>query len=101
MLNLIDITTDQQRNVFHIEFDIGESGLRYEIGEALGVGIHKHPFQNVCNFFFKKNWDVAGHNDEREVSAFLAWYGVSANHVVALPADDDSKRLQLRSAIQV
>ena len=25
------------RNIFHIEFDLGTSGLKYDIGEALGI----------------------------------------------------------------
>ncbi|OMJ24052.1 putative sulfite reductase [NADPH] flavoprotein component [Smittium culicis] len=44
------------RNLFHIEFDIGSSGLTYAIGEALGV---------------------YGENDKDDTLNFLNWYGVN------------------------
>ncbi|OMJ11487.1 putative sulfite reductase [NADPH] flavoprotein component [Smittium culicis] len=44
------------RNLFHIEFDIGNSGLTYGIGEALGV---------------------YGENDKDDTLNFLNWYGVN------------------------
>ncbi|KAI9098727.1 hypothetical protein DFS34DRAFT_714173 [Phlyctochytrium arcticum] len=49
------------RNVFHMEMDITGTGLKYAIGEALGVH---------------------GHNDIKEVEKFLDFYGVSASQVV-------------------
>ncbi|KAJ3251947.1 hypothetical protein HDU77_005523 [Chytriomyces hyalinus] len=50
-----------ERNVFHIEFDIGSSGLKYDIGEALGV---------------------YGQNNEDHVDEFLQWYGVSGSQII-------------------
>ncbi|KAJ3350015.1 hypothetical protein HDU83_009956 [Entophlyctis luteolus] len=50
-----------ERNVFHIEFDIGSSGLKYDIGEALGV---------------------YGQNNFNHVQEFLKWYGVSGDQIV-------------------
>jgi pyruvate/2-oxoacid:ferredoxin oxidoreductase alpha subunit len=41
---------EYNRNIFHLEFDISGSSLKYEIGDALGV---------------------YGHNDEAEVDAFI------------------------------
>jgi len=35
--NLRLTPTTYDRNVFHIEFDLGNSGLKYDIGDALGV----------------------------------------------------------------
>ncbi|KNC98476.1 siroheme synthase domain-containing protein [Spizellomyces punctatus DAOM BR117] len=49
------------RNVFHIEMDIKGTGLKYAIGEALGVH---------------------GHNDVAEVERFLKFYGVNPLDVV-------------------
>ncbi|KAI9353449.1 hypothetical protein BDR26DRAFT_848573 [Obelidium mucronatum] len=50
-----------ERNVFHIEFDIGTSGLKYDIGEALGV---------------------YGQNNPDHVQEFLAWYGADGSQVI-------------------
>ncbi|KAI8804430.1 hypothetical protein BJ742DRAFT_713349 [Cladochytrium replicatum] len=49
------------RNVFHMEMDTTGTGLRYEIGEALGVH---------------------GHNDPVEVARFLKAYGIDGDEVV-------------------
>ncbi|KAI8619558.1 hypothetical protein BC830DRAFT_1238096 [Chytriomyces sp. MP71] len=50
-----------ERNVFHIEFDIGTSGLTYAIGEALGV---------------------YGQNNAYHVDEFLAWYGEDGAKII-------------------
>ncbi|KAJ3024378.1 UNVERIFIED_CONTAM: hypothetical protein HDU68_008227 [Siphonaria sp. JEL0065] len=50
-----------ERNVFHIEFDIGSSGLKYDIGEALGV---------------------YGQNNPDHVEEFLQWYGAEGSQVI-------------------
>ncbi|KAI9353414.1 hypothetical protein BDR26DRAFT_848384 [Obelidium mucronatum] len=50
-----------ERNVFHIEFDIGTSGLKYDIGEALGV---------------------YGQINPDHVQEFLAWYGADGSQVI-------------------
>eukprot|EP00123_Amoebidium_parasiticum_P017771 comp23984_c0_seq1/m.42582 comp23984_c0_seq1/g.42582 ORF comp23984_c0_seq1/g.42582 comp23984_c0_seq1/m.42582 type:complete len:1117 (-) comp23984_c0_seq1:240-3590(-) len=55
--------SDYERNVFHLEMDIRGTGLRYEIGDALGV---------------------YGHNDDQEVREFIHWYGLKADDVVSV-----------------
>ncbi|KAG9004145.1 hypothetical protein FRB93_010493 [Tulasnella sp. JGI-2019a] len=52
------------RNVFHLEFDTTGTGLKYEIGEALGVH---------------------GWNDEAEVHDFCQWYGLDPDAIVSIP----------------
>ncbi|KAG8896876.1 hypothetical protein FRC01_011581, partial [Tulasnella sp. 417] len=51
------------RNVFHLEFDTAGTGLKYAIGEALGVH---------------------GWNDGDEVKDFCSWYGLDPSAVVTL-----------------
>jgi sulfite reductase (NADPH) flavoprotein alpha-component len=43
------------RNIFHIEFDLGDSGLTYNISEALGIHAE---------------------NDVGQVKDFIEWYGL-------------------------
>ncbi|KAJ3407237.1 hypothetical protein HDV05_005546 [Chytridiales sp. JEL 0842] len=50
------------RNVFHLEMDTAGTGLKYDIGEALGVH---------------------GENDPVEVKEFIDFYGLNAQQVVA------------------
>ncbi|KAJ1548405.1 hypothetical protein HK405_003330 [Cladochytrium tenue] len=59
-----------ERNVFHMEFDIAGTGLKYEVGEALGVH---------------------GHNDSEEVAEFIKWYGLEADQVVAYRRREDGR----------
>ncbi|GAB5592595.1 sulfite reductase [NADPH] flavoprotein component [Umbelopsis nana] len=59
------------RNVFHLEFDTANSGLKYNLGDALGVH---------------------GLNDEEQVQKFLDWYGVNGEDVIALPANEAGQR---------
>lgn len=68
------------RNVFHIEFSTEGTGLKYAIGEALGIH---------------------GWNDEQEVRDFLAWYGLEADAVISIPAREDSSRVEQRTVLQV
>ena len=70
---------DYDRNIFHIEFDLGNSGLKYEIGEALGI----HP-----------------ENDHVEVEKFIEWYGLNPDEIVELPARDDPALLEKRTVYQ-
>lgn len=71
---------DYDRNVFHLEFDTRGTGLRYEIGEALGVH---------------------GWNDAGEVLAFCAWYGVDPARLVTLPVPGtDGARVHTRTVFQ-
>ncbi len=53
------------RNIFHIEFDLGDSGLAYSIGEALGIHAD---------------------NDPAEVLQFIASYGLGADDLVRVPS---------------
>ena len=55
------------RNIFHIEFDLTGTDLKYSIGEALGI--HSH-------------------NDEEEVECFLKWYGLDGGEVISVPAKE-------------
>ncbi|EIW61476.1 assimilatory sulfite reductase [Trametes versicolor FP-101664 SS1] len=71
---------EYDRNVFHLEFDTRGTGLRYEIGEALGVH---------------------GWNDAGEVAAFCAWYGVDPDRLVTLPVPGtDGARVHTRTVFQ-
>ena len=74
---LTPITYD--RNIFHIEFDIGSSGLKYEIGEALGIHAE---------------------NPVGEVEDFLSWYGLEPEAIVELPSRDDPSILETRTIFQ-
>ncbi|KAK1590034.1 FAD binding domain-containing protein [Colletotrichum navitas] len=67
------------RNIFHIEFDLGDSGLTYNIGEALGIHAE---------------------NDEDEVRGFIEWYGLDPEAVVQVPAREDPTALETRTVYQ-
>lgn len=56
--------SDYDRNVFHVEMDIGKSPISYAIGEALAV---------------------FAHNDEKEVVTFLRGYNVDPDALVTIP----------------
>lgn len=56
------------RNVFHIAFDTAGTGLKYEVGEALGIH---------------------GWNDADEVREFIQWYGLDADELVSVPSPHD------------
>ena len=58
------------RNIFHVEFDLGDSGLKYEIGEALGIHAE---------------------NDATEVDEFIKRYNLDPGEIVEVPARDDAK----------
>ena len=70
---------EYNRNVFHLEFDTSGTGLKYEIGEALGVH---------------------GWNDTEEVLDFCSWYGLNANDVISIPVPGDSGKRHLRTIFQ-
>lgn len=65
------------RNVFHLELSTAGTGLKYDVGEALGVH---------------------GWNDEEEVLDFLAWYGVEPSAIVSVPVGG---KVETRTALQV
>ncbi|KAF9358135.1 hypothetical protein BGX26_002426 [Mortierella sp. AD094] len=56
--------TTYDRNVFHLEFDTSDTGLKYEIGDALGIH---------------------GWNDTQEVLDFIEFYGEKPETVVVVP----------------
>jgi sulfite reductase (NADPH) flavoprotein alpha-component len=70
---------EYDRNVFHLEFDTSNTGLKYAIGEALGVH---------------------GWNDEQEVYDFCYWYGVDPNRLITLPVGPDESKVHTRTIFQ-
>ncbi|EIW82440.1 assimilatory sulfite reductase [Coniophora puteana RWD-64-598 SS2] len=70
---------EYDRNVFHLEFDTSGTGLKYEIGEALGVH---------------------GWNDEQEILDFCAWYGVDPNRLVTIPVVTGEEDMHTRTIFQ-
>ncbi|GBE79342.1 Probable sulfite reductase [NADPH] flavoprotein [Sparassis crispa] len=71
---------DYDRNVFHLEFDTSGTGLKYEIGEALGVH---------------------GWNDTQEVLDFCAWYGINPDRLITIPVlGSDGIKLHTRTVFQ-
>ncbi|KAM3532798.1 hypothetical protein MY4038_003892 [Beauveria bassiana] len=71
--------SDYDRNIFHIEFDLGTTGLSYKIGEALGIHAE---------------------NDVEEVEAFIKFYGLNADDLVQVPSRDDPAVTELRTVHQ-
>jgi sulfite reductase (NADPH) flavoprotein alpha-component len=70
---------EYDRNVFHVEFDTTGTGLKYAIGEALGIH---------------------GWNDEAEVLDFCRWYGVDPARLVTIPIPGDDTRVHTRTVLQ-
>lgn len=70
---------DYDRNIFHIEFDLGTTGLTYKIGEALGIHAE---------------------NDLEEVEAFIRFYGLDADALVRVPSREDAAVEELRTVHQ-
>lgn len=70
---------EYSRNIFHIEFDISNTGLTYNIGEALGVH---------------------GCNNQENVEEFLKFYGVDGNSLVEVTSREDPLVYEIRSARQ-
>lgn len=70
---------DYDRNIFHIEFDLGDSGLTYKIGEALGV--HSE-------------------NDKAQVEEFIAFYGLDGDALASVPGREDPAVLETRTVYQ-
>lgn len=67
------------RNIFHIEFDLGTSGVTYNIGEALGIHAD---------------------NDPEQVAEFIQSYGLNANDLVQVPSREDPNVLETRTVYQ-
>lgn len=74
---LTPVTYD--RNIFHIEFDLGDSGLKYDIGEALGVHAE---------------------NDPQDVDEFIKFYGLNPDDIVEVPSREDPAVLENRTVHQ-
>ncbi|WLF79636.1 sulfite reductase [NADPH] flavoprotein component [Lodderomyces elongisporus] len=72
--------TEYSRNIFHIEFDITGTGLKYELGEALGVHAR---------------------NPEAEVDKFLEFYKVDANSLVEYSNREDPTYFETKTAKQL
>lgn len=68
---------EYSRNIFHIEFDITGTGLKYEIGEALGIH---------------------GRNNSEQVEAFLKFYNVDGDSLVELTNKENPDLVEIRSA---
>ncbi|KAI5371426.1 hypothetical protein J4E82_009896 [Alternaria postmessia] len=67
------------RNIFHIEFDLGDSDVTYAIGEALGIHAE---------------------NDEKQVDEFIKWYGLNPDEIVEVPSREDPNVLVNRTVYQ-
>jgi sulfite reductase (NADPH) flavoprotein alpha-component len=74
---LTPVTYD--RNIFHIEFDLGTSGLKYDIGEALGIHAE---------------------NDHDQVMNFIKWYGLNPDDVVEVSSREDPAVFENRTIYQ-
>lgn len=70
---------EYDRNVFHLEFDTVGTGLKYAIGEALGVH---------------------GWNDEQEVLDFCEWYGVDPERLITIPVAANEGKMYTRTTFQ-
>lgn len=68
------------RNVFHLELDTAGTGLKYEIGEA--IGIH-------------------GWNDTAEILEFCSWYGLDPDAVVSFPNPEQAGTVESRTVFQL
>ncbi|KAK3897230.1 sulfite reductase [NADPH] flavoprotein component [Staphylotrichum tortipilum] len=67
------------RNIFHIEFDLGDSGLTYNIGEALGIHAD---------------------NDPQQVLEFIEFYGLDATDLVQVPSRENAAVSETRTVYQ-
>ncbi|KAI4200454.1 MAG: hypothetical protein LQ350_003902 [Teloschistes chrysophthalmus] len=67
------------RNIFHIEFGLGETGLKYDIGEALGIHAE---------------------NDELQVEEFIRFYRLNPEEIVEVPSREDASVLENRTVWQ-
>ena len=68
------------RNVFHLELDTSGTGLKYEVGEA--IGIH-------------------GWNDTQEVLDFINWYGLDPDSLVSFPNPQRAGTIETRTVFQL
>ncbi|CAI4217507.1 unnamed protein product [Parascedosporium putredinis] len=75
----VALPSNYDRNIFHIEFDLGDSGVTYKIGEALGIHAE---------------------NDKEEVEEFINFYGLNADELVQVPSREDPTVLDTRTVFQ-
>lgn len=71
--------TTYDRNIFHIEFDLGNSGLTYKIGEALGIHAE---------------------NDPESVLEFIESYGLDAGALIQVPSRESPAVVETRTVYQ-
>ncbi|KAI0860823.1 sulfite reductase flavoprotein component [Xylaria cubensis] len=71
--------TTYDRNIFHIEFDLGNSGLTYKIGEALGIHAE---------------------NDPESVLEFIESYGLNAGELVQVSSRESPAVVETRTVYQ-
>ncbi|KAI0483473.1 sulfite reductase flavoprotein component [Xylaria cf. heliscus] len=71
--------TTYDRNIFHIEFDLGDSGLTYKIGEALGIHAE---------------------NDPEMVLKFIKSYGLNAGDLIQVPSRESPAAVETRTVYQ-
>ena len=69
-----------ERNIFHVEFDLGDSGLKYGIGEALGIHAE---------------------NDPTEVMEFIKFYGLDPEEIVEVASRDDPCVFENRNGLPI
>ncbi|KAG5300250.1 sulfite reductase flavoprotein component [Histoplasma capsulatum G186AR] len=67
------------RNIFHIEFDLGDSGLKYDLGEALGIHAENNP---------------------ADVEQFIKLYGLDQDAIAEVPSREDPSILECRTVYQ-
>jgi sulfite reductase (NADPH) flavoprotein alpha-component len=67
------------RNIFHIEFDLGDSGLKYNIGEALGIHAE---------------------NDSVQVQKFIDFYKLNPEDLVNVPSRENPNAFETRTVYQ-
>ncbi|GME81905.1 unnamed protein product [Ambrosiozyma monospora] len=70
---------EYSRNIFHIEFDITGTGLKYNIGEALGVH---------------------GRNNPELVDQFIELYGLDPNDLVEVVSKENEEIFEIRTLRQ-
>lgn len=70
---------EYDRYIFNIEFDISNTGLKYDIGEALGIHAK---------------------NDEQQVDQFIKDFNLDSNEIVLVPNKDNHNILESRTLFQ-
>lgn len=76
----VRLTPDEySRNIFHIEFDVSNTGLRYNIGEALGIHGRNHP---------------------EDVEEFIEFYGLDGDSLIEITNKDDPSLLEIKTVRQ-